>query len=170
MNYFGDPKPLPISRRYLVKYFSNDEMRHTMAAIIVHVYGDTETVDPGKKLNLEKLAATWHHQNCTPGPRKKTGDDILNNLVTPAMKKIHAIHLSVIRMRLGVGLADTVQTGDKIAILQDLRWNMEMDEFHDEFTLYRSFQHFAESEEKRNLALEELRAQYERSVTEEIKR
>ena len=164
MNYFEDPKLTPISRRALVKYFSNEDMQHTIEAIIVHLYGDTEAIDPVKKLNLEKLAATWRHHNCTPGSRDETADEILNNLVTPALKKIHAIHLSVIRLRLGVGLADTVQRGDKIAVLQDLGWNMEMDEFHEEFTQYRSFQYFAESEEQRKVALEELRVRYERSV------
>lgn len=172
MNCFEDPKPLPISRRSLVKYFSNDEIQHTLEAIIVHLYGDIEAVDPGNKLNLEKLAATWHHHSCNPGgPRGETADDILSNLVTPALKKIHAIHLSVIRLGLGVGPADTVPRGDKIAVLQDLGWiMMDMDEFHEQFTQYRSFQYFAESEEKRKMALEELRIKYERSVPEEIKR
>lgn len=170
MNYFEDPKPLPISRRSLVKYFSNDKIKHTVEAIIVHLYGDTEAVDPENQLNLEKLAATWHHHSCTPGPREVTANDILSNLVVPALKKIHAIHLSVIRLGLGVGLADTVQRGDKIALLQDLGWIMDMDEFHEEFTQYRSVQYFAEGEESRKVALEELRVQYEKSVPEEVKR
>lgn len=170
MNYFEDLKSLPISRRSLVKYFSYDKIKDTLEAIIVHLYGDTEAVDPGNKLNLGKLAATWHHHSCTPGPREVSADDILSNLVEPTLKKIHAIHLSVIRLGLGVGPTDTVQRGDKIAVLQDLGWTMDMDEFHEEFTQYRSFQYFAESEESRKVALEELRLRYERSVPEEIKR
>lgn len=117
MNYFEDPKPLPISCRSFVKYFSNDKMQHTIEAIMVHLYGYTEAVNPENKLNLEKLAATWHHHSCIPRPQEEIADDILGNLVTPALKKIYAIHLSVIRLGLGVGPADTVQRGDKIAVL-----------------------------------------------------
>lgn len=170
MTFFEDPKPLPISRRSLVKYFSNDKIKRTVEAIIVHLYGDTEAVDPGNQVNLAKLAATWRHDSCSPGSREVTADDLSSNIVAPALKKIHAIHLSVIRLGLGVGPADTVQRRDKIAVLQDLGWIMDMDEFHEEFTQYRSVEYFADSDESRKVALEELRVRYERSVPEEIKR
>lgn len=170
MTYFEDPKPLPISRRSLVQYFSNDKIKRTVEAIIVHLYGDTEAVDPGNQVNLAKLAATWRHDSCSLGSREVAADDLFSNIVIPALEKIHAIHLSVIRLGLGVGPSDTVRRGDKIAVLQDLGWIMDMDEFHEEFTQYRSVEYFADSEESRKVALEELRVRYERSVPEEIKR
>lgn len=169
MTYIEGPKPLPVSRGSLVKYFSNDKIERTVEAIIVHLYGDTEAVNPENHVNLTKLAATWRYHSCTPGSREVTADDLLNRIVAPALKKIHAIHISVIRLGLGVGSADVVQRGDKIAVLQDLGWIMDMDEFDEEFTQYRSVEYFADTKESRKAALEELRVRYERSVPDEIK-
>lgn len=169
MTYIEAQKPLPISRETLVKYFSNDKIHRTVEAIIVHLYGDTEAVDPENQVTLAKLAATWRHHSCNPGSREVTADDLLHYIVAPALKKIHAIRLSVIRLGLGVGPADIVQRGDKIAVLQDLGWIMDMDEFHEEFTQYRSVEYFVDDDESCKVALEELRVRYERSVPEEIK-
>lgn len=158
-----------MSRRSLVEYFSNSKMKRNVEAIIVHLYGDIEAVDSGNQVNLAKLAATWRHDSCSPGSREVTADDLLSNIVAPGMEKLHAIHLAVIRLGLGVGPSDTVQIRDKIAVLEDLGWIMDMDEFHEEFTQYRSVEYFANNEESRKVALEELRERYERSVPEEIK-
>lgn len=169
MTYTEELKPTPIPRDSLVKHFSNDKIKRTVEVIIVYLYGDTESVDPGNQVTLAKLAATWRHHSRSPGSRKVTADDLLHNTVIPALKKIHAIHVSVNRLGLGVGPADVVRTGDKIAVLKELGWSMDMDEFHEEFTQYRSVEYFKDNDGDRKVALEEMRVRYERSVPEEIK-
>lgn len=169
MTYIEELKRPPISRDSLVKYFSNDEIKRTVEVIIVHLYGDTESVDPGDQVTLAKLASTWRHHSCSPETREVTADDILHNIVAPAMKKIHAINISVNRLGLRVGPTDVVRRVDEIAVLRDLKWSMNMDEFHEEFTQYRSVEYFTDNVEGRKMALEELRGRYERIVSEEIK-
>lgn len=169
MTYIEQPNRLPITRDSLVKYFSNDKIERTVEAIIVHLYGDTKAADPENQVTISKLAATWRHHSGSPGSQEVTADDLLHKIVAPALKKIHAIHLSVIRLGLGVGPADIVQRQDKIAVLQNLGWVMDMDEFHEEFTQYRSVAYFLDNDESCKVALEELRVRYERGVPEEIK-
>lgn len=169
MSSLKELKPSPISRDSLVKYFSNDKIKRTVEAIIVYLYGDTESVDPRSQVTLAKLAATWRHHICSPESREVTADDLLHNIVAPALKKIHAINLSVNRLGLSVGPADVVQRGDKIAVLQDLKWKMDMNEFLEEFTQYRSAEYFRDNDEGRKEALKELRERYERSVPEDSK-
>lgn len=169
MTSIGELKQPPVSRDSLIKYFSNDKIKRTVEVIIVHLYGDTESVDPRDQVTLAKLAATWRHHSCNPESREVTADDLLQNTVAPALKKIHAINLSVNRLGLSVGPADVVQRGDKIAVLQDLEWKMDMDEFLEEFTQYRSVEYFRNNDEARKVALEELRVRYDRGVPEETK-